>query len=144
MTSTLTKSFVKLSLDHRCPMVLIMGIFDYKSCFLPWHFCLCSGPDLVLNLYLTPTPKIGLAPLPTSHKINTQQARTYICPDGNHLWPTSDGRSAQDIVGDRKIFECDRLICPQSGATQCRWPRARRGSYLSPPTQVQSHAVVPS
>ena len=65
-------------------------------------------------------------PRPTSHESNTQQARTYICPDGNHLWPTSDGRSAQDIVGDRKIFECDRLVCPQSSTTQCRWPRARR------------------
>ena len=67
-------------------------------------------------------------------------------PGGNHLWPTNDGRSAQETACDHKIFKCVRLFCPLSGTTQCRWPCARRGSYLSPPwpIQMQSHAVVPS
>ena len=64
VTSTLTKSFLKLSPDHRRPGVLIMGIFDYKTRVFALHFCLGSGPDLVLNLYLTYVPKICSTPLP--------------------------------------------------------------------------------
>ena len=89
-------------------------------------------------------------PQPTRHESNTQQARTYTYPVPWGEPPvtyrytyTNDGQSAQDIVGDHKIFDCDRLICPHSDAQDVSWLRARRGSYLSPPIQMQSCAVAP-
>ena len=102
--------------------------------------------DTILTSRQSKTPaREGARDLRATKATLSKHARNYaqrgiICD-----LPTMGGQLKRPLVITRpsNVIACFSLLCPRSGTTQCHWPRARRGSYLSPPTQVQSHAAVP-